>query len=125
MKRILIIYLFFIVAIGLPPIVASYQYPTLLIPGFWALFWFFCLLTLLVIVSVLLVQLRGKAETSAQTFLAATVIKLLLCMVTALLYILKFDVDKAHFILNFFYLYFLNTAFEIYALIRNLRHQNF
>lgn len=122
MKRILTTYFFFTILTGLPPAALSYRYPTLLIPEFWTLFGFFSLLTLLVIASVLFIRMRGKDGKSAQAFLAATVIKLLLCMVTALIYILKFDVDNAHFILNFFYLYFLNTAFEIYALIRNLRH---
>ena len=60
----------------------------------------------------------------AQTFLAVTVVKMMGCMALALLFVLKFDVDKTVFLINFFYVYFLNTGFEVYVLLRNLRNQN-
>ncbi|MBE7175350.1 MAG: hypothetical protein INR69_03055 [Mucilaginibacter polytrichastri] len=126
MRRVLIFFAFFTLFISVPPLLMEAQViPDLRIPKFNVLFGFYTVLTLAVIISVLYVRRRGSAENSARTFLAATVLKLLLCMGIALFYILKFDADRSLFVLNFFYLYFLNTAFEMYALIRNLRHQNF
>jgi hypothetical protein len=33
-------------------------------------------------------------------------------------------VNKYVFVADFFYIYFLNTAFEVYSLLCNLRNQN-
>ncbi len=66
-----------------------------------------------------------NAEKGAQVFLAATVFKILSCLVFALVFLLKNKVNKYIFVADFFYLYFLNTAFEVYILLRNLRNQNF
>lgn len=116
----------FTLIILVPPLLMHLRLlPDMRIPRFGVLAGFFTGLTGLVILSVLYARRSGKAENSAKTFLAATVLKLLLCMSIALLYIVKIEVSRSLFVLNFFYLYFLNTAFEIYALIRNLRHQNF
>ena len=51
-------------------------------------------------------------------------VKLLFCMVLVLVYLLKFKVNDIIFVANFISLYFLFTAFEVYALLCNLRHQN-
>lgn len=42
----------------------------------------------------------------------------------ALIYLYKYKVNDIVFVLNFFYLYFFYTAFEIYSLLSNLRVQN-
>ena len=60
----------------------------------------------------------------AQTFLAVTVFKILACLTFTLVFLLKNKVDKVVFAGDFFYVYFLNTAFEVYILLRNLRNQN-
>ena len=60
----------------------------------------------------------------SQVFLIATVLKMLLCMVFVALYTRKHEVNAIHFVLSFFYLYILNTVFELRTLLRNLRLQN-
>lgn len=62
-------------------------------------------------------------DMSAQAFLAATTVKLLACMFFALVFLLKNAVNRYVFVADFFYIYFLNMAFEIYGLLRNLRNQ--
>ena len=49
--------------------------------------------------------------------------KLLLTMVFALIYVYSHKVDKLQFVSNFFILYFIYSAFEIYSLLYNLRAQ--
>jgi hypothetical protein len=94
-----------------------------LVPQFWPMFAFIGFLTLSVIFGVLLSQ-SFMPEFYAQIFLAATVFKMLACLVFMLVLVLKTKVDKPVFVANFFYLYFLNTGFEVYVLLRNLRNQN-
>jgi hypothetical protein len=94
-----------------------------LIPQFWLLFGFVGGLTLLALIAVLVSQAIDP-EIYAQVFMAATVFKLLACLVFILVFVLKHKVDKPVFMADFFYLYFLNTGFEIYVLLRNLRNQN-
>ena len=62
-------------------------------------------------------------EIYAQTFLGATMIKLLTCMFFCLFFLVKIKVNGVIFVANFFYVYFFNLAFEIYGLLRTLRNQ--
>jgi hypothetical protein len=96
---------------------------TVLIPKFWVVFGTIAFLTL---IAYLLswIGIRKGAEVSVFTILGGIVMKLLFCMVFVLVYLLKFRVNDIQFVLNFFSLYFLYTAFELYCLLRNLRHQN-
>ncbi|RFZ90177.1 hypothetical protein D0C36_23335 [Mucilaginibacter conchicola] len=94
-----------------------------LVPKFWVLFFFVTAFTVIVIASLLAVQ-RIKPELYAQTFLATTIVKMLGCMAFALIFVSKIHIDKTVFLLDFAYLYFLNTAFEVYVLLCNLRNQN-
>ncbi len=73
---------------------------------------------------MVLIGQQIDAEKGTQFFLAATVFKILACLVFALVFLLKNKVNKYVFVADFFYVYFLNTAFEIYSLLRNLRNQN-
>jgi len=89
---------------------------------FWVMFAFICFLTLAVLIFVLLIQ-QLMPEYYAQAFLAATVFKMLACLCFMLFLVLKTTVNKPVLAGNFFYLYFLNTGFEVYLLLRNLRNQ--
>jgi hypothetical protein len=112
------------VAIALPPALLDYAgYSHLLVPGFWLMFQFFSSLTFLLCLGVIYGQQRG-GQLGGQLFLAATTLKLVLSMFFALIYSYKFKVDDIVFVLDFFYLYFLYTAFEVYSLLTNLRVQN-
>ena len=95
----------------------------LLAPHFWLMFAYVTGLTFLVVTAILATQ-QINPENYAQTFLAATVFKILACLAFIVVFMLKNKVEKLVFVTNFFYLYFLNTAFEVYVLLRNLRNQN-
>lgn len=109
---------------ALLPVTAEHlAWPGLLDAAFWKMFFFFALITVLVCVSVIIAQ-QKDSRTGVQMFLAATVTKLLACMVFALIYALSKPASPIKFMGVFFYLYFVFTAFEIYSLLTNLRDQN-
>jgi uncharacterized membrane protein YozB (DUF420 family) len=115
--------IFVLVLAVLPTCLSFTGYSRLLIPHFWGMFAFFTGLTLLIVIAILFTQ-KINPENYAQTFLAGTVFKILACLAFMVIYLLKNKVEKGVFVANFFYLYFLNTAFEVYVLLRNLRNQN-
>ena len=67
---------------------------------------------------------RKNSELYAQAFLAGTTVKILGTLFFVLVFLRKNQVDKLVFAADFFYIYFLNMAFEVYGLLRNLRNQN-
>lgn len=114
----------FVAALAILPVCLSFSgNQNLLVPHFWLMFFFVTALTLLVISGILVTQ-KINPENYAQTFLAATVFKILLCLGFVVVFMLKIKAEKTVFVANFFYLYFLNMAFEVYVLLRNLRNQN-
>ncbi|WP_295712553.1 hypothetical protein [Mucilaginibacter sp.] len=116
-------FLIFIVIISLPPVVLSYTtYAKLVTPTFWLLFSFISGLTFLTVISIVFIG-KINPELYAQAFLAATTVKILACLFFVLILIKKNSVDRYVFAGDFFYVYFLNMAFEIYGLLRNLRNQ--
>lgn len=96
---------------------------TVLIPKFWVVFGTIALLTLIAFM-LSWMGIKKGAEVSVFAILGGIVMKLLFCMVFVLVYLLKFKVNDIQFVVNFFSLYFLYTGFEVYCLLRNLRHQN-
>jgi hypothetical protein len=122
----IIYFILFTISLAITPLVFQYYYPAmkLLIPKFWALFWIFAILTL----SIYLIaswRMRISDKASGQALLGSVTIKLLFCMIIAFVYINSNTVDPLKFIINFFYLYFFHTVFEIYCLLCNLRNQKF
>ena len=93
----------------------------LLIPKFWLLFWIFAILTFS-IYSFAYWRMSISINASGQALLGSITIKLLICTLIAFLYISENTVDPIKFIINFFYLYFLHTVFEIYCLLCNLHN---
>lgn len=125
-SRFLIYFILFILVLSVAPLVFQFYYPEmqLLIPRFWPLFFIFGLLTF----SILLIaswRMRISNKASGQALLGSVTIKLLFCMIIAFVYINANPVDPIKFIINFFYLYFFHTVFEIYCLLCNLRNQKF
>ncbi len=106
-----------------PAVLLQLFNPIYLIPGFWKLFMLFGLLTLLICVSCFLGNQKNSMA-GTQVFLIATVVKILFCLFFVVIYVRHNQVNAAHFVVNFFYLYILNTVFEISTLLRNLRLQN-
>ena len=95
----------------------------ILIPKFWVVFGFLAVLTALAYV-VALVGFKKGPEISVYVVMAAITIKLILSMLLVLVYLQIYKVNSVVFVAQFFSLYFLFTAFEVYALLLNLRHQN-
>lgn len=94
-----------------------------LVPHFWLLFAFQAGLTFILVTGTLVIQLMQPGM-YAQTFLIITIAKMLGSMFLALIFVMKIPMDRTVFLVDFFYLYFLNIGFEIYVLLRNLRNQN-
>ena len=94
----------------------------ILIPNFWIVFTFMAIITLIVY-AVSSIGINFGGDNQAFIMLAAVVIRLLLSMFFVLFYLSKIKVDGLLFVANFFSVYFLFTVFEIYCLLRNLRHQ--
>src|SRR5579872_1280848 len=121
--RSIISYLLFLVCLSVPPVILQNTgHADLMVPGFWPFFFFLSGLTLLVIGSILFVQSKNH-EYYAQAFLAATTVKILALLIFILVISAKNKVDKHIFIADFIYIYFFNMGFEVYILLRNLRHK--
>ena len=122
-SRFIIYFILFIFFLAIPPLVAQYFFPIegLLIPKFWLLFWIFAILTFS-IYSFAYWRMSISINVSGQALLGSITIKLLICTLIAFLYISENTVDPIKFIINFFYLYFLHTVFEIYCLLCNLHN---
>jgi hypothetical protein len=117
-------FLIFTILVAIPPVLLKYlDTGDLLVAGFWPMFFFVAVLTLLILIFMLIVQ-EKNSEMYAQAFLGATTFKLLACLFFVLIFIKKMHPEKLFFVLDFMYLYFLNTAFEIYGLLRTLRNPN-
>ena len=94
----------------------------ILIPNFWLVYFYMAGITLLVyFLSVIGIEKTG--ENQPIILLGGVVIRLLGSFAMVLIYLQKTKVDSLLFIINFFSIYFLFTVFEIYCLLRNLRHQ--
>ena len=124
-QRFFILFIIFSVALAAVPLAVNYYFPeeNLLIPNFWVLFFFFSGLTLIIFLTAYVMS-RISSQASGQALLGGITIRLIFCMGIALVYISNFKVEPVNFLINFFYLYFFNTVFEIYCLLRNLRNQN-
>ncbi len=117
-------YIVFVLLLAIPPIILQYNgYAEFLTPKFWLLFFYISGLTFLVVGAILFVQLKN-ADYYAAAFLAGTTVKILACMIFIVVFLMKNKVGKNVFIGDFIYIYFLNMAFEVYLLLRNLRHKN-
>ncbi len=117
-------YLLAMLLIALPPFAYVFFFKGFgLIPLFWPMFLMFAVLTFSICFFTSLTNLKN-AEVSVQVFMAGTVFKLLFCLFFVLVYLHQYQVNQVHFLLCFFYLYLLNTVFEVYALLCNLRLQN-
>jgi hypothetical protein len=113
-----------VLAIGPYVIYAYYADSELLIPKFWSLFAIFGIVTFSIyIIAYWRMGISNKA--SGQALLGSVSVKLLICMVIAFIYLNGNSVEPLKFMLNFFYLYFFHTVFEIYCLLCNLRNQKF
>lgn len=116
-------FLLFILIIAIPPVALQYTGNTgLLTANFWTTFIFMCSLTFLLVIGMLVVKQKNQEYFTA-AFLGGTTIKLLACLIFIFVFVRRNAADKHIFLLDFIYIYLLNTAFEVYILLRNLRHE--
>ena len=120
----LFFYLVFVIFLAIMPVAAQHNgYANWLVDKFWLIFFFLSGLTFLVLFSILIVQQKNE-DYYVQGFLAATTVKILACLVFIVVFLMKNKVNKYVFLADFFYIYLLNMVFEVYLLLRNLRHKN-
>ena len=95
----------------------------LFVKNFWLLFGFLAGITF---IAYLLVDIGIKKdpEVGIMAIMGSIAVKMIFCMAFVLIYSIKEKGLGVVFLVNFFSLYLLFSAFEIYCLLRNLRHQN-
>jgi hypothetical protein len=119
----LLFFLWFTFIIAIPPYyLKNYGHADMIMPDFWLIFSFLALLTLIVVTGILVVR-QMYPNMFSEAFMGGTVFKILSCLIFVLVFLAKNKVNKYVFIGDFFYVYFLNTAFEVYILLRTLRHK--
>jgi hypothetical protein len=104
-------------------LIESLSSAPVLVPKFWVLFGFLTFLTIIAYGAAFLGIQKG-GEISVYAIMGSIILKLLLSMILVAVYLLKIKVNSINFATQFFSLYFLFTAFEVYGLLVNLRHQN-
>jgi len=121
---VVLLFLLFTLITALPPLALQYGgYPGFIAAGFWIIFFFMSGLTLLLLMGMLIAKQKGQ-EYFTPAFLAGTTVKILACLIFIFAFLAKYDTNKHVFLSDFLYIYLLNTVFEIYVLLRSLRHKN-
>jgi len=95
----------------------------ILAANFWLIFGFCNIITFIAYILAYL-GIKRNPETGIMAIMASVGIKMIFAMAFVLIYSLNSTEKGFVFALNFFSLYLLFTFFEIYSLLRNLRHQN-
>ena len=95
----------------------------LFISNFWVMFGFLAGITYIAYMLVD-IGIKRDPEVGVMAIMGSIAVKMIFCMAFVLIYSIKAKGIGLVFMLNFFSLYLLFTAFEIYCLLRNLRHQN-
>jgi len=95
----------------------------ILVKNFWVVFGFIAGITYIAYMLVD-IGIKRDPEVGIMAIMGSIAVKMIFCMAFVLVYIIKAKGNGRLFVLNFFSVYFLFTAFEIYCLLRNLRHQN-
>ena len=123
-SQAILYFILFTIALAVPPVVLLYTgNAVLLAKGFWIVFGFISGLTFLVLLLMLIVEQKSK-EYFAQAFLGGTTFKILVCLIFIFVFLRINATDKHIFLADFCYVYFLNMGFEVYVLLRKLRHEN-
>ena len=108
------------IAIALP---VFFPDVNLLANKFWLVFGFLSVLTLIAFI-LASIGMKSNPETGVMAIMGSIILKMLFSMAFVLIYSLNHKGKDLLFAFNFFSLYLLFTGFEIYGLLRNLRHQN-
>ncbi|WP_316830812.1 hypothetical protein [Pedobacter aquatilis] len=95
----------------------------LFVNNFWLLFGFLAGITYIAYMLVD-IGIKKDPEVGIMAIMGSIAVKMIFCMAFVLIYSIKEKGIGLVFLLNFFSLYLLFSVFEIYCLLRNLRHQN-
>ena len=118
-------YLLYTAVLGVIAYSLSVAFPDLniLAAKFWVLFGFLAGITFIAYLLAYL-GIKHHPETGIMAIMGSIALKMLFSMAFVLIYSMKSQERGLVLVLNFFSLYLLFSFFEIYALLRNLRHQN-
>lgn len=90
---------------------------------FWLVYFFFAGITYVAYFCADL-GLKRNPEVGIMAIMGSIAVKMFFSLAFVLIYSLNAKEKGMNFVLNFFSLYLLFSFFEIYSLLRNLRHQN-
>jgi len=90
---------------------------------FWLVYFFFAVITYIAYFCADL-GLKRNPEVGIMAIMGSIAVKMFFSLAFVLIYSLNAKEKGMIFVLNFFSLYLLFSFFEIYSLLRNLRHQN-
>jgi len=96
---------------------------TVLANKFWVVFGFLAGITYIAYI-VADLGIKRNPEVGIMAIMGSIALKMIFSMAFVLIYSLNSKGKGMVFVLNFFSLYLLFSFFEIYCLLRNLRHQN-
>jgi hypothetical protein len=102
---------------------AQFQDMKILADKFWVVFGFLAGITFIAY-WVADLGIKRNPETGIMAIMGSIALKMIFSMAFVLIYSLNSKEKGMVFVLNFFSLYLLFSFFEIYSLLRNLRHQN-
>jgi hypothetical protein len=102
---------------------AQFQDMKILADKFWVVFGFLAGITFIAY-WVADLGIKRNPETGIMAIMGSIALKMIFSMAFVLIYSLNSKEKGMVFVLNFFSLYLLFSFFEIYCLLRNLRHQN-
>jgi hypothetical protein len=117
-----LLYCIFLAAIAylLPILFVNSQ---ILASKFWVIFGFLAGITFIAYM-VADIGMKRNPETGIMAIMGSIALKMIFSMAFVLIYSLNAKEKGMVFVLNFFSLYLLFSFFEIFSLLRNLRHQN-
>ena len=95
----------------------------ILVAKFWVVFGFLAGITFIAYV-VADRGIKSNPEMGIMAIMGSIALKMVFSMAFVLIYSLNNKANGMIFVFNFFSLYLLFSFFEIYSLLRNLRHQN-
>ena len=125
LARFTVSYLLFTVALGIIAYLLPSIFPGvhLLASKFWVVFGFLAGITFIAYV-VADLGMKRNPEVGIMAIMGSIALKMIFSMAFVLIYSINSKEKGMVFVLNFFSLYLLFSFFEIYSLLRNLRHQN-
>lgn len=118
-------YLLFTAVLGAIAYLLPLAFPgvPILAGKFWVVFGFLAGITFIAYV-VADLGIKRNPEVGIMAIMGSIALKMIFSMAFVLIYSINTKEKGMVFVLNFFSLYLLFSFFEIYSLLRNLRHQN-